>query len=182
MSEGQDLEALPRAPPRGLNPLGTRKLFFGEGSLPRWYSLRGRSPAYPLFRKEKVQPHRRRRNYDAESPERVLLRSYCLQEATLCHARNPPAIRFAPGPPPAASSEAEYKGGKRFLRLTKFEQKSPCGAGSIRTQGGAFFFTKKASCGNQTLCVAGGGSLYRLDPPLFPPLKKPLKITGSKGI
>ena len=101
---------------------------------------------------------------------------------TLCHARNPPAIRFAPGPPPAASSEAEYKGGKRFLRLTKFEQKSPCGAGSIRTQGGAFFFTKKASCGNQTLCVAGGGSLYRLDPPHFPPLKKPLKITGSKGI
>ena len=26
-----------------------------------------------------------------------------------------------------------------------------------RTQEGAFFFTKKASCGNETVCVAGRG-------------------------
>ena len=40
-------------------------------SLPRWYFLRGRSPAYPFFRKEKNHPHRRRRDYDADSPERA---------------------------------------------------------------------------------------------------------------
>ena len=33
-----------------------------------------------------------------------------LQGAALCHARNPPAIRFAPGPPPF------NKGGKGFVR------------------------------------------------------------------
>ena len=42
-----------------------------------------------------------------------------------------------------------------------------------RTQGGAFFFTKKAYCVNQTLCVAGARkSCTDLTPPLFPPLKR----------
>ncbi len=32
---------------------------------------------------------------------------------------------------------------------------TPCAAREVpRTQEGAFFFTKKAYCGNQTLCVA----------------------------
>ena len=51
-----------------------------------------------------------------------------------------------------------------------------------RTQKGAFFFTKKASCVNQTFCVAESRKSVQTQPPLFPPLKKPLKITGSKGI
>ena len=41
-----------------------------------------------------------------------------------------------------------------------------------RTQEGAFFFTKKAYCGNQTACVAGGRKSVQTQPPLFPPLKK----------
>ena len=41
-----------------------------------------------------------------------------------------------------------------------------------RTQEGAFFFTKKAYCGNQTLCVAGGRKSVQTQPPLFPPLKR----------
>ncbi len=76
----------PRAPAKGTRPLGFPS-FGGEGwgralapvPLPHWYSPQGRSPAYPFFRKEKIQPHRRRRNCDAESLERVLLRSYPLR-------------------------------------------------------------------------------------------------------
>ena len=100
-----------------LNPLGTRNFWVIGGaefqSPPRWYPLQGRSPAYPFFRKEKIQLYMRRRKYDAECSERVLLRSHSLQEGAWCYARNPPAIRFAPGPPPF------NKGGKRFLRLTE---------------------------------------------------------------
>ena len=51
-----------------------------------------------------------------------------------------------------------------------------------RTQEGAFFFTKKAYCGNQTLCVAGGRKSLQTYPPTISALNKPLKITGSKGI
>ncbi len=58
--------------------------FFGGGGpsslVPgTWYSLRGRSPAYSFFRKEKIQPHVRGSFCDAESFERVLLRSYFLR-------------------------------------------------------------------------------------------------------
>ena len=42
--------------------------------LPRWYFFRGRSPAYPFFRKEKIQLHRRRRNYPARRVELFSLR------------------------------------------------------------------------------------------------------------
>ena len=91
-------------------------------SLPRWYFLRGRSPAYPFFRKEKIHPHRRRRDCDAESSERAL-------------RRNLGAAQEVP-----------------------------------RTQEGAFFFTKKAYCGNQAVCVAEGRkSLQTCPTPFFRP-------------
>ncbi len=139
----------PRAPAKGTRPLGFPSFFWGVGTgacarpLPRWYflprccSLRGRSPAYPFFRKEKIQPHVRRRQYDAESLKRVLLRSCFLQGAMLCHARNPPAIRFAPGPPPF------NKGGKGFLRLTESVQ-TLCAAGTTLHAGGSFFLYEKS--------------------------------------
>ena len=84
--EGEDLEgAALEHLPKGRIPLESRLLGVGTGAyarpLPRWYFLprlcfpQGRSPAYPFFRKEKIQPYRRRRDYDAESPGRVLLRS-----------------------------------------------------------------------------------------------------------
>ena len=38
-----------------------------------------------------------------------------------------------------------------------------------RTQGGAFFFTKKAYCVNQTACVAEGRKSLQTQPPLFRP-------------
>ncbi len=104
--------------------------------LPCWYSLRGRTPAYPFFRKEKIHPHVRRRDYDAECLERVLLRSHFLRGETLCHARNPP---------PAQTDRKHYPS---LYRNPSAAQEVP------RAQEGAFFFTKKAYCVNQTLCVA----------------------------
>ena len=47
-----------------------------------------------------------------------------------------------------------------------------------RTQEGAFFFRKKAYCGNQIICVAGGRKSVQTWPTPFSPLKKPLKIMG----
>ena len=38
-----------------------------------------------------------------------------------------------------------------------------------RTQGGAFFFTKKAYCVNQTACVAESRKSVQTQPPLFRP-------------
>ncbi len=46
---------------------------------------------------------------------------------------------------------------------------------------GAFFFTKKAYCRNQTICVAERGKSVQTQPPLFPPLKKPFKNYGFQG-
>ena len=74
----------PRAPAKGNWLLLDSHLFWGVWgaefqSLPRWYFLRGRSPAYPLFRKEKVRLYERRNRCDAESFERVLLRSYSVR-------------------------------------------------------------------------------------------------------
>ena len=92
----------PRAPAKGTRPFGIPS-FGGYGwgetkSLPRWYCLRRRSPACPFFRKEKIHPSRRRRNYDAECFEHVLLRSCILQGAALRHARNQSLLPSAPLP------------------------------------------------------------------------------------
>ena len=66
--EGQDLEgAALEHLPKGRVPLKSRLFWGGRAQapvpLPRWYSLRGRSPAYPFFRKEKIYPHRRGRDF-----------------------------------------------------------------------------------------------------------------------
>ena len=79
-------------------------------------------------------------------------------------------------PSPAASSEAEYKGGKRFLRLAKSAQKSLCGAGSDPHAEGSFFLYEKSVLResdslrgrNQEVCTD-------LTPPLFSALQKPFK-------
>ncbi len=69
--------------------------------LPRWYFLRGRLPAYPFFRKEKIHPHVRRRKGGAESSERVLLRS--------CFLRNLNAVpRSEDLSPVCAKSQAGF--------------------------------------------------------------------------
>ncbi len=82
---------------------------------------------------------------------------------TLCDARNPPAIRFAPGPPPFK------QGGKKFLRLTKSAQKPRCGAGSIPHRGGSFFLYEKSVlresdhlCGRKLEVCTDLNPLFRL--------------------
>ena len=83
--------------------------------LPRWCSLRGRSPAYPLFRKEKIRLHRRRRKYYARRRELFSLR-------------------------------------------------------------------KKRPAGIRLSAWQGEGSLYRLNPTLFPALKSPSNNGNPRGI
>ncbi len=84
--EGSALEHLPRGAGSPWIPVFLRAKGVGASLCRlfaprlRWYSLRGRSPAYPFFRKEKIQLHRRRRDCDAETPERVLRRSYFLRK------------------------------------------------------------------------------------------------------
>ena len=57
-----------------------------------------------------------------------------------------------------------------------------CAAQEVpRTQEGAFFFTKKAYCVNQTLCVAESRKSVQTQPPLFPPLKSPSNNGIPKG-
>ena len=50
-----------------------------------------------------------------------------------------------------------------------------------RIQEGAFFFTKKAYCVNQTACVAGGRKSVQTQPHPFSALKKALEIMGIQG-
>ena len=125
----------PRTPAKGSwLPLDSHLLgLWGAGFqfLPRCCSLRGRSPAHPLFRKEKVHPCERGRRCDAENFERVLLRAYFLRHR-------------------------EYPAPRKEL----------------------FSLRKKRSVGIRLALWQKAGSLYRLDPTPFPPLK----ITGSKGI
>ena len=73
-----------------------------------------------------------------------------LQRGDRCHARNPPAIRFAPGPPPF------NKGGKKFLRLTKSVQ-TLCGARSTPYAEGSFFLYEK-SVPRESDCLRGRGT------------------------
>ena len=108
--------------------------------LPRWHSLprcrspQGRSPAYPFFRKEKIQLCVRGRNCDAGRFERTLLRS--------C-----------------------------FLRRRKYPAR--------RKE--LFSLRKKRTAGIRLSAWQKAGSLYRLNPTPFPPLKKPFKNYGFQG-
>ncbi len=126
---------------------------------------------------------------------------------TLCYARNPPvratAWRLHPCHAPDVPKERMGEGtavgseGRRWWKDSDRGTKSlPTGPVSVvvlrsrlsavqevpRTQGGAFFFTKKAYCVNQTACVAGGRKSVQTQPHPFSPFKSPSKITGSKGI
>ena len=103
-------------------------------SLPRWYFLRGRTPAYPLFRKEKIHPHRRRSSSDAERFERVL----------------------------------------RILSPLR-RRKYPIRRREL------FSLRKKRTAGIRPSAWQKAGSLYRLNPTPFPPLKKPFKNYGFQG-
>jgi hypothetical protein len=108
--------------------------------LPRWYSFRGRSPAYPFFRKEKIQLHRRRRKYDAGSLERVLLRSDFLR-GQRCGTHGIPQS--------GATAWRRWKGSVRGTKSLPAEPVSVVVLRSRlsaaqrvpRTQEGAFFFT-----------------------------------------
>ena len=154
------------------------RLFGGYGGvgfrfLPRCCFLRGRSPAYPFFRKEKIHPHRRRRDCDAESPERVLLRSGLSMWGG-------GFVRRTESPSQGYRLTAVVEGFSREHRvpltrtyrsedLAQFVQKPQCGAGSTPHAGG-----------NQTLCVVEGRKSAQTQPPLFPPLKK-MGIQGGPG-
>ncbi len=67
-------------------------------------------------------------------------------------------------PPPAHTDRKLYPS---LCRNPSAAQELP------RAREGAFFFTKKAYCVNQTLCVAEGRKSVQTQPPLFPPLKSP---------
>ena len=55
--------------------------------MPRGYFPQERSPAYPFFRKEKIHPYVRRRDYDAEAPSVSCYTRGFLQGEALCYAR-----------------------------------------------------------------------------------------------
>ncbi len=59
--------------------------FFGGGGPASLILPAGRSPAYPFFRKEKMQPFVLGRGCDAESPERALRRSPCAAQESVPH-------------------------------------------------------------------------------------------------
>ena len=67
-------------------------------------------------------------------------------------------------PPPAHTDRKLYPS---LCRNPSAAQELP------RAREGAFFFTKKAYCGNQTLCVAVVRKSVQTQPPLFPPFKSP---------
>ncbi len=167
-------------------------------ALPRWYSLQGRSPAYPFFRKEKIHPHRRRSDCDAESFERVQLRTYFLRRGKAVGRTESPSQGYrltAASLPCPRRSEGTYGRGDRrrtggttvaegFRSWHKVPPRRACERDSImltlfgaqslpRTQEGAFFFTKKAYCGNQTLCVAESRKSVQTCPHPFSALKSP---------
>ena len=138
--------------------------------LPRWYFLRGRSPAYPFFRKEKIHPHRRRRDCDAESPERVLLRSGLSAGVKRCATLGIPLPSASLLALPRRFVRSGIQGGKRFLRRTEFAQESPCGAESVLHAGWSFFLYEKSVL-RELDHLRGSGSEVCTDltPPLFRP-------------
>ncbi len=140
------------------------------GSCLAGYSPQSRAPAYPFFRKEKIQLHRRRRRCDAESPERVLLRSYSLRGGSIVRRSESPSqgyrLAAASLPCPGRSFGTSNKGektavgpeGRRWWKDSHGRRNPPlahtdrkhyprlcrnsCAAQELpRTQGGAFFFT-----------------------------------------
>ena len=61
-------------------------------------------------------------------------------------------------------------------------RRSLCAAQGVpRAREGAFFFTKKAYCGNQTFCVAESRKSVQTQPHPFSALKKALQIMGIQG-
>ena len=133
--------------------------------LPRWNSLQERSPAYPFFRKEKIQIHRRRSTCVAESFERVLLRSCFLRGGGLGGTLGIPQS--------GATAWRRWKGSHgsrnppiRIYRLEALSQvcaETPCGAGRPTH--------------------AGGRKSIQTQPPTPSALKKALKNNGNpRGI
>ena len=139
------------------------------------------APACPFFRKEKIHPYGRGGKYDAESPERVLLRSglSARRGLVLCSESLSQGYRLSAAslPCPGRSKGTYRRGVRRRTRgmtvvegfphghrvptcTNRSEDRSQsawelCAAQEVPcTQERAFFFTKKASCGNQTACVA----------------------------
>ena len=132
--------------------------FWGYGagfqSLPRCCFPQRRAPAYPFFRKEKMHPCMRGRGCDAERFERVL------QRAALVPRTESPLQRVF----------RRAVVGEEFPRLGL--RRNPCAAqGVSRTRRGAFFFTKKAFCVNQSACVAGRRKSVQTNPHPFFALK-----------
>ncbi len=127
-----------------------------------------RSPAYPLFRKEKIQLHRRHSTCVAESPERILLRSgLSMWGETLCYKRNPPVRATAC----TYRSEAQPQSA----------QKPRCGTESIPHAGGSFFLYEKSVLReSDSLRGREKEVCTNLTHP-FSALKKALKITGIQG-
>ncbi len=162
--------------------------------LPRWCFLRGRSPAYPFFRKEKIHSHSGVESTTQKVPSVFCYARDFLRGGALYAARNPPvratAWRRHPCHAPDVPSERSTRGPSQHSALIDAlcEVKSrsssrkndpslcrnPSAAQKLpRTQGGAFFFTKKAYCGNQTACLAESRKSVQTQPPLFPPLISP---------
>ena len=66
--------------------------------------------------------------------------------------------------------------------LSRSVQESQFGAGTTpRTQEGAFFFTKKAYCVNQTICVAESRKSVQTQPHPFSPFKALQKLRVPRG-
>ncbi len=152
---GRPRELCSRALAKGTRPLG-----FPSPYLAGTFRKDDRPPTH-FFVKKKFIPIGGAESTTQKVPSGLSYAHTLCGGGTLCHARNPPAIRFAPGPPPF------NKGGKKFLRLTEAVQ-TLCGAGSTPHAGGSFFLYEKSVLRESDyLCGRKPEVCTDLTPPLF---------------
>ncbi len=142
-------------------------------SLLHRYSLRGRSPAF--------HPHRRRRQYDAESPERVLLRSYFLRRGNTVPRSESPCHPLRSWPSPRRFVRSGIQGGQGDSASNKFCVEITVQRRTYSHAGGSFFLYEKSVL-RESDYLRGRREEVCTDPNNpFSALKKPLKIMGIQG-
>ncbi len=123
-----------------------------------------------------AKPARSRRRMESLSPSRNAQTLLCSKTT----ASRGMKVCFFHAPKPLACEKASRLRRDAFFALRESHRNTECGAGSPPHAGGSFFFTKKAYCGNQTLCVAVARKSTDL-PPFFPPLKSPSNNGNPRG-
>ena len=122
-----------------------------------------------------AKPARSRRRMESLSPSRNAQTLLCSKTT----ASRGMKVCFFHAPKPLACEKASRLRRDAFFALRESHRNTECGAGSPPHAGGSFFFTKKAYCGNQTLCVAESRKSVQTQPHPFSALKKALKKDGN---